>query len=110
MNWKSFILGAAAGVAGGYVLKEVLSKTVSVSPETVLEDVKTAFKKQGPISGSWILMKAEPFEKEMFHYNVYKGGITKQVNGVNEQYEFVADAHTGAILDVAPTGGNAASL
>ena len=100
MNWKSFIYGAAIGLAGGYAVKEIISQKRNAVPEKVLEHVKNEFKKSGSISGSWIQMEAEPYEKGMIHYQVYKGGITKQENGTNEQYEFVADAATGTILDV----------
>lgn len=31
---------------------------------------------------------------------MYKGGISKNQNGVNEQFEFIADAQTGTLLDV----------
>lgn len=100
MNWKAFFLGTAAGLIGGYAIKEVFSNKINVSPEKVLEQVKNHFKQQGPISGSWIYMKAEPYEKSKIHYEVYKGGISKHHNGKTEQYEFIADASTGTILDV----------
>ncbi|WP_462411279.1 PepSY domain-containing protein [Neobacillus sp. Marseille-QA0830] len=101
MNWKSsFILGAVIGVIGGYAAKEFISKKTKVSPEKVLEYVKKQFKESGPISGSWIHMEAVPYEKHQFHYEVYKGGISKNDNGTNEQYEFIADAYTGTLLDI----------
>lgn len=100
MNWKSFILGATVGVIGGYAVKEIISTKSVVSPEKVLEHVKKQLKQNGPISGSWIHMEAEPFEKQQIRYNVYKGGISKTNNGENEQYEFIADASTGTLLDV----------
>jgi predicted small secreted protein len=100
MNWKTFLLGVGAGLIAGYAAKELLDQNKTVSPEKVLEHVKSEFKKQGPISGSWIHMKTEPYEKKMLHYNVYKGGISRTANGKTEQIEFIADASTGAILDV----------
>jgi predicted small secreted protein len=102
MNWKSFFLGAAVGLIGGYVTKEILSQNTNISPEKVLENVKKQFKQHGPISGSWIHMEAEPYEKQQISYHVYKGGISKNNNGINEQYEFIADAQTGTLLDVIP--------
>ncbi len=102
MNCKSFFLGAAVGLIGGYVTKEILSQNINVSPEKVLENVKKQFKQHGPISGSWIHMEAEPYEKQQIAYHVYKGGISKNNNGTNEQFEFIADAQTGTILDVFP--------
>jgi predicted small secreted protein len=100
MNWKSFILGAAVGIMGGIAAKEIITKKTNVSPEKVLDNVKKQFKQQGPISGSWIHMGAESFEKHPFQYHVYKGGISRNNNGTNEQFEFIADALTGTLLDV----------
>ncbi|MBT2690519.1 PepSY domain-containing protein [Bacillus sp. ISL-47] len=102
MNWKSFILGVGVGLAGGYAARELLSQNASVSPEKALENAKEAFKQEGPISGSWIQMKAEPYEKGHLKYQVYKGGISTFSGEKAEQYEFIADAGTGAILDVFP--------
>lgn len=101
MNWKSFILGAAIGVIGGYTAKEALSHK-KISPDKVLEHVKDQFKKQGAINGSWIHLEIEPYEKEKIHYNVYKGGISKNENEGTKQYEFIADASTGTIIDIYP--------
>jgi predicted small secreted protein len=100
MNWKSFLLGAAVGLIGGYVAKEIITQETNVSPEKVLENVKNQFKQHGPISGSWIHMQAENFDKDPVQYRVYKGGISRNNNGKNEQFEFVADASTGTLLDV----------
>ncbi|WP_040207596.1 PepSY domain-containing protein [Neobacillus jeddahensis] len=100
MNWKSFFIGAAVGLVGGYVTKEILAQNTNVSPERVLENVKKKFKQSGPISGSWIHMVAEPYEKQDITYNVYKGGISKNNNGTHEQFEFIADAHTGTLIDI----------
>ena len=100
MNWKSFILGAAVGAISGYAVKEIISQKTYVSPEKVLESVKKQFSENGPINGSWIHMVAEPFEKHQINYQVYKGGISKNQNGVTEQFEFIADAQTGTLLDV----------
>ncbi|EIJ79305.1 hypothetical protein PB1_17149 [Bacillus methanolicus PB1] len=103
MNWKTFLLGVGAGFIAGYAAKELLDQNKTISPEKVLEHVKSEFKKQGPISGSWIQMKTEPYEKKLLQYNVYKGGIFRMANGKNEQIEFIADASTGTILDVYQT-------
>ena len=82
---------------------EIISQKTYVSPEKVLENVKKQFNQNGPISGSWIHMVTEPFEKHQINYQVYKGGISKSQNGVNEQFEFIADASTGTLLDVKST-------
>jgi predicted small secreted protein len=100
MNWKSFIIGAALGVIGGFAASELLTQRTNISAEKVLENVKKKFKQNGPISGSWIHMEAEPYQKLQIHYRVYKGGITKNNNGTTEQFEFIADATTGTLIDV----------
>ena len=95
MKWKTFVIGAAVGLIGGYAAKEIISKKINICPEKVLSGVKRLFKKQGPISGSWIHMEAEPYNKGQLIYHVYKGGISKLEDGVNMQYEFIADASSG---------------
>ncbi|MCA1038764.1 PepSY domain-containing protein [Bacillus infantis] len=102
MNWKSFLLGVGVGVAGGLAAKELLADRTVVSPEKALDQAKAAFKKNGPISGSWIHMQPEPYEKHGLSYNVYKGGISRTADGAVSQYEFVADSRTGTILDAYP--------
>lgn len=100
MNWKSFMLGAAVGILGGYTARQMITKQTKVSPEKVLENVKKQFSQNGSISGSWIHMVAEPYQKQQIHYQVYKGGISKTVEGIDEQYEFIADASTGTLIDI----------
>lgn len=100
MNWKSFILGIGIGLVSGYATKEILAKKMHVSPEKALANAKEAFKELGSISGSWIQMKTEPYKKQHLTYTVYKGGLTRNVDGQYEQYEFIADSETGAIIDV----------
>lgn len=104
MNWKSFFIGLGVGLASGYAAKELLSKQTYVSAEKVLNSAKNTFKADGPISGSWIHMKTEPYQKGQLKYEVYKGGISRQLNGAYEQYEFIADARTGVILDAYQIG------
>ncbi|MFB6467627.1 PepSY domain-containing protein [Cytobacillus sp. Hz8] len=100
MNWKTFLLGIGAGIVGGYVTSELISKKTFISPEKVLENAKKSFKEHGSINGSWINMTVEPYEKGVLAYKVYKGGITREIEGINEQYEFISDALTGTIIDV----------
>ncbi|MBM4762604.1 PepSY domain-containing protein [Bacillus sp. B15-48] len=105
MNWKYFLIGVCSGVAGAFIVKEVkeaTSRTKTISPEEVLEEVKIAFKKEGAISGSWINMDVEPYSQSPIQYRVYKGGISRNVNGQSEIYEFIADAATGTIIETNP--------
>jgi predicted small secreted protein len=100
MRWKSFLLGVAVGAFSGYATNKYLSTQTFISAEKVLENAKKRLKEQGPISGSWIHMKTEPFDKNNLTYQVYKGGISRSKNGNREQLEFIADAKTGTLLDV----------
>ncbi|MCM3725442.1 hypothetical protein M3226_06985 [Neobacillus cucumis] len=102
MNWKSFFLGAAVGIVGGYVTKEILTQKTNVSPERVLGAVKKHLQPKGSILGSWIHMEAEPYDKNQMTYIVYKGGISQNTDGNIQQYEFIADAQTGTLLDLIP--------
>jgi predicted small secreted protein len=102
VNWKSFLTGFGSGLVGGLVAYHYLSKETGPSPEKILEQVKSTFKEQGPISGSWIHMEAEPYEVNNLKYLVYKGGISQSKKGVTKQHEFVADASTGTILAIQP--------
>lgn len=100
MNWKSFLLGIGIGLASGYAAGKLLTHPRLVSPEKVLANAKRLFKQSGPISGSWIYMKPQSYQKEGLTFTVYKGGISKRENGQLLQYQFVADAKTGRIMDV----------
>lgn len=100
MNWKTFLLGAAAGFATGYATKQILNQTNTPSPDKVLAQVKETVRKDGSIYGSWILMKPETYQKNDLDYQVYKGGITRNTDGNREQFEFIADATTGTILEL----------
>ena len=102
LNWKSFLFGAAVGVIGGYILSETLEEKLSLSGETVLSNVKQAFKKEGTIDGSWIQMQPENYQKYAIKTKVFRGGISKVENGERQQYEFLADAYTGTVIDLYP--------
>jgi predicted small secreted protein len=99
MNWKTFLIGAGSGLAAGVVLHGILEKKQMISPERALANAKSAFKKHGPIQGSWIQMERKPYTKSLLQYEVYIGGISRTSGDHTEQYEFIADAATGAILD-----------
>lgn len=102
MNWKTFLIGVGSGLAGGILASYLLTKDEpkKLSPEKILQQVKDAFKEQGPISGSWIQMESEAYQKNNLSYLVYKGGISKNNHDGPVQYEFIADATTGTILSV----------
>jgi predicted small secreted protein len=100
IGWKSFTLGAVAGAAGALFAQKAVTSSPTVAAEKVLARVKEAFNKEGIIEGSWIQMKPEQYQKLGIDTTVYKGGISRRRDGELEQYEFIADASTGTIMDV----------
>ncbi|WP_050616090.1 PepSY domain-containing protein [Bacillus testis] len=102
MKWQSIVLGAAAGFICGYAAKCVIDNNNTPSPDDVLTHVKDAVKENGKVIGSWILMKPESYVKNGLQYEVFKGGLTKIDNDEQTQFEFVADATTGTVLDLIP--------
>jgi len=102
VNWKTFLTGLGSGVAVGIVLSKTIDKNSTISAEKALANAKSAFKKHGPISGSWIQMEKQPYSKSLLDYEVYIGGISRVVDGQTEQYEFIVDTATGAIIDAYP--------
>ncbi|MDS9471784.1 hypothetical protein [Sporosarcina pasteurii] len=101
MKLKDFLAGILTGVAVGVVVKEAIDRTNPyISADSVLNNIKDEFKKEGPIDGSWIVMKTEPFENKMITMDVYRGGISRIHNGDLEQFEFAANAKTGTVVEL----------
>nr|WP_152446614.1 PepSY domain-containing protein [Bacillus sp. THAF10] len=99
MKWKALLIGAGIGAAAALFITEV-TKQPSIKPEKALKIAKEAFKKKGPVDGSWIQMVPETILKNELSYSVYRGGISRRIDNVLEQYEFIVDKDTGVILDV----------
>lgn len=102
MNKKTSALLFGVGTAFGFLVTQQLIKRQKTSPELALNQAKETFKKQGPISGSWIYMKPEEVEKNGLLYTAYRGGVTRNIDGESKQYEFYADADTGTIVSTNP--------
>ncbi|TDL34273.1 hypothetical protein E2R51_00715 [Jeotgalibacillus sp. S-D1] len=100
MNWKDVTVGAFVGLAAGIAISQGTARTASVSADKVLKDVKDQFKQDGSIDGSWIQMKPEEHEILSVKNQVYKGGISRQQGNNLEQFEFIADAKTGTVMDI----------
>lgn len=94
----AFGVGIGAILGGLGVLK--FSKKQRVSPTTVLNFVKEAFLKEGPIEGSWIESTKHSQRKFAITQEIYHGGITRLEDGKMVQYEFSADARTGSIIEI----------
>ncbi|KGP73680.1 PepSY domain-containing protein [Pontibacillus yanchengensis] len=100
MNWKKSVATVAAGALVGYAVAKQVNDHKQLSPEKALKLAKESFKRQGPISGSWIHMKTEELSKDDMPYTIYRGGVSRSVDGETKQYEFLVDAVTGTVLDV----------
>ena len=78
MKLKDFLAGVFTGVAAGIVVSEAIDRVNrNVAADSVLNTVKDAFKKEGPIDGSWIVMKTEPYTNNVITMDVYRGGISR---------------------------------
>lgn len=98
MKLKRAVLVAGLGVAVGFLAKQQIDNYQKITPEKALKNAKETFKKNGPISGSWIYMKPEEVEKNGLQYHAYRGGVTRTIDGENKQYEFYVDVDSGAVI------------
>src|SRR5690625_5539290 len=62
-----------------------------------------AFQRKGPVSGSWIYIHPNEYEKNGLIYDTYRGGITRTIDDQQKQFEFHADVKTGVVIDVQQT-------
>jgi len=100
MSRKKVVLATGLGIAIGYLLKDQLAETKKLTPEKALQHAKESFQTNGPINGSWIYIKPEKIDKNGLTYSTYRGGISRNVDGENKQFDFYVDISTGAIIDV----------
>lgn len=89
-----------AGLTCGYYLHKLITKKRAIQGDTILKYVKQLFLKEGPIEGSWIELQKVPLQKFALKTDVYYGGISRIEEDQLIQYEFIADAYTGSILDL----------
>ncbi|MCP1145608.1 hypothetical protein [Lysinibacillus endophyticus] len=101
MKLRDFLIGVATGLAAAVIIKEASDRISPFLPANqVLNNVKFEFKKETPIDGSWIYMQTEDFNNGISTIPVYRGGITRVVNGELETFEFAADARSGVIVEL----------
>ena len=101
MKMKDFLLGVATGLAAAIVVKEVSERVAPYqSSDTILTNIKNEFKKQSPIDSSWIYMKPETYSNGYTEVPVYHGGISRITNGEVQNFEFKADARSGAVVEL----------
>lgn len=103
MKKRRTILVVALSVIIGFLTKKIIDEYTQVTPEKALENAKKSFTRHGPISGSWIYMKPEEIKKNGLAFTAYHGGITRNEDGENKQYEFHTDIETGSVIDSVQT-------
>lgn len=94
------ITGAVISFILGIVTFFIIDRKTPVNADKILNDVKDQFREEGPIEGSWIEMTKVPWKKYAYNTDVFYGGISRMETGKVAQYEFVADAYTGALMDI----------
>ena len=96
---RKVFLAASIGFIVGFVLRDQLEER-KLTPEKALKIAKETFRNNLPINSSWIYAKPERIEKNGLTYETYRGGITRNIDGKNEQFGFYIDIETGAIIDL----------
>ncbi|MDD9149486.1 MULTISPECIES: hypothetical protein [unclassified Sporolactobacillus] len=91
------IAGFSAGVAvekfknGGHRL---------LSSEKVLHLVRKAAKESLSVDGAWIYLSPQTLTRDALTSRVYRGGLTVAEEKTVGHYDFLADAHTGTLLEL----------
>ena len=101
-NKSSFTAGfflATGAFLGAWLVLKFYEKKL-VNGDVIVGNVRRLFTVVGTIEGSWIEMEPVYIEQEDFIGYVYYGGITRKEQEELVQYEFYADAKTGAVLDL----------
>ncbi|WP_267201906.1 hypothetical protein [Limosilactobacillus kribbianus] len=88
----------ASGVVGFIAGK--LFGTRRMSAGRILRMVRAEFAREGRITGSWIDHHAVPFQRFAVKTDAYRGGLTRRENDELVNYDFLADAYTGSLLEL----------
>lgn len=94
------VIGAVLAFLLGFLTFFLVDRNTPVHADKILDKIKEEFKDEGPIEGSWIEMTKVPWKKYSYETSVYYGGISRIEDNEIVQYEFVADAYTGALMDI----------
>jgi len=94
------IIGFILAFGLGTLAQSQMSKRKTTNSDDVLTKVKKEFKKEGPIEGSWIEMTKVLWKKFAYETDVYYGGVSRKEEEQLVQYEFVADAYSGSLIDI----------
>ena len=98
----SFLLAAGA-VIGAWVTSKWFERR-NVNGDVIVQNVRKLFQVVGTIEGSWIEMGPVFVDSPEFYGEVYYGGVTRKEDNELVQYEFYADAKTGAVIDLYKIG------
>ncbi len=93
-------MGAVMAFLLGFFAFFLVDRKMPVHADKILNRVKDQFRDEGPIEGSWIEMTKVPWKKYSYETKVYYGGISLLEDGEIVQYEFVADAYSGTLMDI----------
>lgn len=100
---NGLILGAGIGLLSGIYSTLWYQKKQYLRADHILNNVKSAFLKEGPIEGSWIEFEKKNLRKFAVQSKAYTGGISRIEDHQLIHYEFIADAYTGTIIDIVRT-------
>lgn len=96
--WKfSATLGISS--VAGFILGQLIGNRKQ-SASRILKMIRHDFKQEGPVIGSWVDSQAKPYQRYAVKAIVYHGGITRLEDGRPVNYQFIADAHTGSLLEL----------
>ncbi|MGX6429491.1 PepSY domain-containing protein [Levilactobacillus yonginensis] len=93
------LTGVLGGLMGIFITR-FFGSASRLDPDIILNQVKHQFRQESPIEGAWIEKQAVPFQKYAVKARVYYGGITRYEDDQLVQYQFIADAATGSVLDI----------
>lgn len=102
--WLIPVTLGASGLAG-FIAGKLFGKR-QISPDRILKLVKNDFASEGSVTGSWISDQAVPFQRFAVKTSAYQGGISRLEDGEKVDYEFVADAYTGSLLELSRIENN----
>lgn len=94
------VIGLLFSFLLGFFLYPKISKKQAIHADSILEEIKSQFREEGPIDGSWIELTKVPWKKFAYATDVYYGGISRLEENILVQYEFIADAYTGSLIDL----------
>ena len=99
-RYMPVLIGSATAFVVGASIARLLNQHRRVNPQSVLARVRRSFEEDGPVEGAWIESHTESLKRFGLNATVYYGGITRYEQDELIQYEFIADAYTGTIIDI----------